>query len=63
MDAEDTSDGKMRYFQQLSSTLAAFSESVDMDDVMVSYVMSQEDRLGKLSMEYSSSESRSNVSS
>lgn len=48
MDAEDTSDGKMRYFQQLSSTLAAFSESVDMDDAMVSYVMSQEDRLGKL---------------
>ncbi len=48
MDAEGTSDGKMRYFQQLSSTLTAFSESVDMDDAMVRFVMSQEDRLGNL---------------
>lgn len=48
MNAEGTSDGKMRYFQQLSSALAAFSESVVMDDAMVRFVMSQEDRLGKL---------------
>lgn len=48
MDTEGTSDGKMRYVQQLSSTLAMFSELVDMDDTMVRFVMSQEDRLGKL---------------
>ena len=48
MDAEGSSDGKMRYFQQLSSVLATFSESVDMDASMVRFVMSQEDRLGKL---------------
>lgn len=48
MEAEGTSEGKMRYFQQLSSILAAFSETTNMDDAMVSFVMSQEDRLGKL---------------
>lgn len=48
MEAEDTSDGKMRYFQQLSSMLSAFSESASMDDAMIKFVMSQEDRLGKL---------------
>lgn len=48
MEAEDTSDGKMRYFQQLSSALATFSESASMDDAMVRFVMSQEDWLGKL---------------
>lgn len=48
MEAEGTSDGKMRYFHQLSSALAAFSESVSMDDTMVGFVMSQEDRLREL---------------
>lgn len=48
MEAEDTSDGKMRYFQQISSALTAFSELANMDDSMVMFVMSQEDRLGKL---------------
>lgn len=48
MDAEDTSDAKMRYFQQLSSALTVFSESVSMDDAMVRFVMYQEDRLGKM---------------
>lgn len=48
MAAETTSDGKMRYFQQISSALAAFSEAADMDDSMVRFVISQEDRLGRL---------------
>lgn len=48
MEAEDTSDGKMGYFRQMSSALAALSESAAMDDAMVAFVMSQEDKLGKL---------------
>lgn len=48
MKAEGTSDGKTRYFQQISSALAAFSETVDMDDSMIRFVMSQEDRLGQM---------------
>lgn len=48
MEAEETSNGKMRYFRQLSSALSAFSESTSIDDTVVSFVMSQEDRLGKL---------------
>lgn len=48
MEAEDTSDGKMQYFQQISSALAALSESAEMDDSMVRFVMSQEERLGEL---------------
>ena len=48
MEEENTSDGKMRYFQQLSSALAAFSESVSMDNAMVMFVISEENRLGML---------------
>lgn len=48
MKAEDTSDGKMRYFQQLSAALTMFSETVSMDDSVVDFIMSQEDRLAKM---------------
>ncbi len=48
IEAEDTFDGKIRYFQYLSSALTTFSESVSMDDAMIRFVISQEDSLGKL---------------
>lgn len=48
METEGTSQGKMRYFQQLSSVLATFSESVNIDDTMISFVISQENKLQKL---------------
>lgn len=48
MKAEDTSDGKIRYFQQLSAALTVFSETVSMDDFAVEFIMSQEDRLAKM---------------
>lgn len=48
MNAEDTSDGKIRYFQQLSAALTVFSETVSIDDSAVEFIMSQEDRLAKM---------------
>lgn len=48
MNAEVTGDGKTRYFQLLSSALTTFSESADMDDDTVAFVMFQEDRLSRL---------------
>lgn len=48
MKAENKSDGKMRYFQQLSAALTVFSEAVSMDDSTVAFIMKQEDRLAKL---------------
>lgn len=47
MEAENTSEGKLRYFQLLSSALTTFSESATMDDGIVAFVIKQEDRLGK----------------
>lgn len=48
LETEDTSNGKMRYFQQLSAALTIFSETVNMDDSRVAFIMTQEDRLGRL---------------
>lgn len=48
MMVENTSSGKMRYFQQLSAALTVFSEATSMDDSAVAFVMSQEDRVGML---------------
>ena len=48
MKNENSSDGKMRYFHQISATLTVFSEAVNMDNTMIEFVMSQEDRLGML---------------
>lgn len=48
MKAEDKSDGKIRYFKQLSAILTLFSETVIMDDSTVAFIMSQEDKLAKL---------------
>lgn len=45
---ENTSSGKMRYFQQLSAVLTVFSETTSMDDSAVAFIMSQEDRAGRL---------------
>ena len=48
MKAEDTSDGKIRYFQQLSAALTMFSDTVSMDDSVVEFIKSQEDRFAKM---------------
>lgn len=41
----ENSEEKMRYFQQLSSALAAFSEATTIDDAAVEYIKSKEDSL------------------
>ena len=39
---------KQRYFQQMSTALAAFSEAVDLNDAMVEYIKGKEDALSTL---------------
>lgn len=48
MKIEDTSGGKMRYFQYLSAALTIFSEASSMDDSSIAFIISQENRLGML---------------
>lgn len=48
MDIEDTFEGKMRYFQNLSSVLTVFSETVSIQDDMIDFIMTQENKLEKL---------------